>query len=107
MLDAVRHSFSFRDVLLDLAFLATLVFACFVPRFGDRVFRAVEGYGALLARRKSRAIICIALLPVVLRLCFLWLVPVPLPHTHDEFSYFVSGDTFSPLPPPHPPPAPC
>ncbi len=95
MLDAVRHYFSFRDLLLNLAFLAFLVLAWFVPRFGDGIFRPVERYGTLLARKKSRSILCIALLPVALRLSFLWLAPVPVPHTHDEFSYLLAGQTFA------------
>src|SRR5216684_5759615 len=95
MLDAVRHYLSFRDLLLNLAFLAFLVLAWFVPRFGDGIFRPVERYGTLLARKKSRSILCIALLPVALRLSFLWLAPVPVPHTHDEFSYLLAGQTFA------------
>src|SRR5713101_3989699 len=95
MLDTVRHYISLRGILLDLVLLASLVFACFAPRLGDGIFRAVESYGALLARRKSRAILCIAIFPVVLRLSFLWLMPAPVPHTHDEFSYLLAGDTFA------------
>src|SRR5258708_33844498 len=96
MLDAVRHYFSFRDLLLNLAFLAFLVLAWFVPRFGDGIFRPVERYGTLLARKKSRSILCIALLPVALRLSFLWLGPVPVPPPPTPFGYFPPGRQFSP-----------
>jgi hypothetical protein len=83
------------EMLRDVFFLGCLVFAWFVPRFADRTFSSIEEFGSRLAERKSRAIFSLALAAIAIRLSLLWLVPVPYPQIHDEFSYLLAGDTFA------------
>src|SRR5271157_3152382 len=86
--------FSRGEILRDLVFFACLVLVCFVPRFADRTFSAIEEFGSRLAERKLIAVFAIALATIVIRLSFFWLLPVPYPQVHDEFSYLLAGDTF-------------
>jgi len=52
------------------------------------VFRAV-------ASRRWRAMMCAALLPLIVRALMLPWFPPPQPQIHDEFSYLLQGDTFA------------
>jgi hypothetical protein len=90
-----RFFFTRGEILRDLVFLGCLIFACFVPRFADRAFSAIEEFGSCLAERKLTAVFAVALAAIVIRLSVLWLLPVPYPQIHDEFSYLLEGDTFA------------
>jgi hypothetical protein len=78
MFGALSQHFPFRDIVLDLCLLASVVLAWFIPRFGDDILGAIERFGTKLAQRRRLAILLIALFAIVVRLSLLRLVPVAL-----------------------------
>ena len=92
-------------LILGLFVMAMLAVGWCWPRLGDSIFRPVEKIGARLARRKTLVIVGIATSAVLIRLGMFGLMPVPVPDTHDEFSYLLASDTFAHgklTNPPHP-----
>ena len=85
----------YREIISDLLLLLCLVLAWFKPQFCGDFFGAVERAGARLAERKHLAIVLLAAAAILIRLSLLWLLPIPVPRIHDEFSYLLAADTFA------------
>jgi hypothetical protein len=75
--------------------LIALALAVYRPRFGDVVFQPVEKLSARFAIRKSLVVLAIGAVAILSRIALLTILPIPVPSSHDEFSYLLAGDTFA------------
>ncbi len=68
--------FKLREILPFLVLVACFVGLWYAPRFGNGILSSIENFGARLAGHRCLAVLVIVLLPLALRLCLLWLIPI-------------------------------
>ncbi len=95
ILASLADRVGYQQIICGLILLPCLVLAWIMPQLGGRFFGTVEEFAIRLAERKRLAMVSIAGAAILIRLTLLWLLPVPVPITHDEFSYLLAGDTFA------------
>jgi len=86
---------SLKDIVSVFIFSLCLAFAWYRPQFCGSFFDAVERTGTSIAKRKGLALALLAAATILIRLSLLWVLPIPVPRDHDEFSYLLAGDTFA------------
>ncbi len=65
------------------------------PQFGRTTFSRVQEFFQELSRHRAKAMLGVAVFPLIVRALMLPWYPPPHPQIHDEFSYLLQGDTFA------------